>query len=158
MSSPRKAVKEAYVILGLFQAGVWLRVIAQWMDWGALEIFSIFLIFVSLSIFVRFVYDVRIQSRSRLPGGSVTIAYLLIFFVYALFLFWMIRSCFFPNVLVSQPVDEMIILFLILGWFSSTIFYSYFSKIFPFLWWSYHGGHIVFKQDGRGNKKLSLWI
>lgn len=138
-NSPRRAVGEAYVILGLFQAGVWLQVVAQWMEWKVLEKGSLLMILISLGIFVNFVREVRALSRKKDPkdpGTAVSVAYLLLPLTFGLALLWTIVSWFFPAGTAFSRLAEVIVIFLILGWFSATIL-SYLSKIVPFLWWAY---------------------
>lgn len=135
-NSPRKAVQEAYIILGLFHAGVWLYVISQWAKLEMVTGIAKFLILVSLAIFVRFVHEVRSHGRKKNPGGAVSIAYLLIYITFGLTTFWVIVSTFLPDNHISHLLAETIIIFLILGSFAATIL-SYLSKIIPFLWWAY---------------------
>lgn len=150
-NSPRKAVHEAYLILSLFHVGVWLHVISHWMEWEMFSKIANFSILISLTIFVRFVHEVRLQSRKKNPGGAVSIAYMLIYCIFGLTILWTIVHTFFPVSIGTHLLAEAIVTFLILGWFAATIL-SYLSKIIPFLWWAYRF-HATWKK--KSNMLLS---
>lgn len=165
-NSPRRAVGEAYLIIGLFQSGVWLQVISRWMEWNVLEKLSLMMILISLALFVLYAREVRIHSRLRdtkNPGGAVSIAYRLISLTAALVLLWILVDLFFPNVPASRTLGEMMVLFLILGWISATIL-SLLSKIVPFLWWAYRF-HTKWEKKSRvllsdmtADKTMKNWL
>ncbi|MBO8157138.1 MAG: hypothetical protein H0Z32_11810 [Bacillaceae bacterium] len=133
-ASPVKGRKEGFLILGLLHAGVWSYTAFLWSHVQMLKLLSYVLLLISLSLFVRFVWNIRNNSYSKQPPGPVSIPYLLIPLVYFLTIVWMLISLAMPETIF--PIETSLVIFVILGWFSASIL-GYLFKIVPFLWWSY---------------------
>ena len=122
--SRKKVSGDGYWIIGLLHFGVWLKICTLWLKIAPLAYVAYLLLFASVLLLLRFVY--RVRRKSKPPGGTVSIALLLLPLTALLLLLW----------LVADRFTIAFVYFLILGWFSTTIF-SYLSKIVPFLWWAY---------------------
>lgn len=131
--SSKKPSRNAYWIVGVYHAGVWLQAVALWsgMDWIALVATVTMLI--ALGWFIIYVYGIRKLSRSKRPVGVVSIALHLIPIMCFLFLIW---SGYYLLYGSHSQQHEILIIILVMGWFSPTIL-SYLSKILPFLWWAH---------------------
>lgn len=122
--SRKKASGDSYWIISLLHFGIGLKICAVWLHIEALTYVAFILIVASVILLLRFVYWVR--KKGKPPGGTVSIALLLLPLTALLLLLWLAEGRF----------TIAFVYFLILGWFSTTIF-SYLSKIIPFLWWAY---------------------
>jgi hypothetical protein len=122
--SKKKPTRSAYGIIGGFHAGIWLQAASLWSGIGWLGSVGLACLALSVGWFILYVFSVRKQSNGKQPVGAVKVAFWLIPVTYFFFLLWMLSK------------HEAFIIFLIMGWFTASIF-SYLSKILPFLWWAY---------------------
>lgn len=130
--SRKKPTSSAYWLIGGFQAGIWLHVLALWLnaDWLAASGDVIVLAaFLGCLLIFR---EVRALSSGKQPIGVVKIAYALLFVIFVLFAVWRAVRWFGWQV---DLLNEAFVICLVLGWFAPSIF-AYLSKIFPFLWWA----------------------
>jgi len=132
--SRKKPGADCYWIISLFQGGVWLMVGSIWLQSKFIGTIALGLVSVSALLLVRFVYIVR--ARGKRPGGAVTIVVYLIPLTLIFFGYWAFNDIIWPNTLFHQKLTVAFLFFLVVGWFSATIF-SYLSKIVPFLWWAH---------------------
>jgi hypothetical protein len=141
--SAKKADAEAWYIVGLFHAGIWLQVFTIWHPTDSLKIFSIACLAISIMLFSRFILLVRKHAKPL--SGTVPVVANLNLVMALLFGLWLFRGW--------MPADstgewtEALLVFLIAGWFTSNIL-GYLARIVPFLWWAYRF-HTVWQKKSK---------
>jgi hypothetical protein len=147
--SRKKVGSDGYWIIGLLQCGIGLKICTIWLQIVPLSYSAFLLIIASVTVLLYFVY--RVRKKGKPPGGAIPIALILLPITALLLLLWLLENRF----------TIAFVYFLILGWFSATIF-SYLSKIVPFLWWAYRF-HTKWQKKNKiqlvdmvPNKRMSL--
>jgi hypothetical protein len=143
--SLKKPDAEAWYIIALFQAGIWLQVGSVWLESGMMQFFSALCLIVSIVLFVRFVVAVRKSARQ--PGGTIPVVAHMNVAIAVIFAVWL--------VLDSGPIHwaraggwtEALVVLLVAGWFTLSIL-GYMARIVPFLWWAYRF-HTVWQKKSK---------
>ncbi len=131
--SSKKPSSNAYWIVSIYHAGVWLQAIGLWIGMAWIGLIATVTMLFALGWFIIYVYGIRKLSRSKRPVGVVSIALHLIPIMCFLFLIWSAYSLLYGS---HSQQHEILIYILVMGWFTPTIL-SYLSKILPFLWWAH---------------------
>lgn len=130
--SRKKPTRTAYWIVGGFHAGIWLHVLALWLDAELFAVLGDAFVLAALLSAILIFREVRALSSGKQPIGVVKIAYALLPAIFVVFAAWCVVRWFGWQI---DMVHEAFVTCLVLGWFAPSIF-AYLSKIFPFLWWA----------------------
>jgi len=133
--SRKFASKWNYVLILLYQAGVWLGAAGWWSGSRALSQAGLLCVVVPLGMLVWFARGVRKQSSGKQPVGAVRVADALITTTFVFALAWACLLWVNTDAALSYKALSTLILYAVLGWFTASIL-SYLSKIIPFLWWA----------------------
>ena len=134
--SRKKPTVANYWMVGGFHLGVWLHVLALWLDAGAAASWAAITgdacVLAAVVWSFLFFREVREMSSGKQPIGVVRMAYHLLPVVILAYAAWCVARWYGAG---FAMMNETLVLVLVLGWFAPTIF-AYLSKIFPFLWWA----------------------
>jgi hypothetical protein len=143
--SQQKADRQCLAIIGLFQAGIWLRVAGIWSGGIiAVNVLSAVFLIAAVILLYRFVSLVRTQAKPL--EGTVPIAVRLLLTVAAVFALWLAAQLLSVDFGIAggalkDSVTPAFVVLIVEGWFSASIL-AYMARILPFLWWAYrfHNG------------------
>lgn len=130
--SRKKPTGSAYWLVGSFHAGIWLHVLALWLDADLLAAVGDIIVLAAVLGCLLIFREVRALSSGKQPIGVVKIAYMLLPAIFVVFAVWCVVRWLDWR---FGMMNEALVTCLVLGWFAPSIF-AYLSKIFPFLWWA----------------------
>ena len=143
--SLKKAQTEAWYIVGLFQAGIWLQAGSVWLQSGMLKFFSALCLIISIILFVRFVVAVR-KNAKPLSGTIPVVAHMNVV-IAAIFVFWLVLDSGLTHSARAGGWTAALVVLLVAGWFTLSIL-GYMARIVPFLWWAYRF-HTVWQKKSK---------
>jgi hypothetical protein len=161
--SLKKAETEAWYMIGLFQAGVWLQAASIWYSSGIAGFLSLLCLTISIMLFIRFILAVR--KKAKPLNGTIPVVAHMNLIIAVIFELWLVFDFVMRGSAGIREWTAGFAVLLIAGWFTCNIL-GYLARIVPFLWWAYRFHHgwqkkskILLKDMVKETRMgIELWI